>query len=434
MQTDVLVAGAGVGGISAALAAARLGCRVLLVERNEEIGGTGVHSPVGMVCRFTDTSGRPINDGIHRELLPELYDENLLAKLPPEEIQAGSYDERVLKATYLRLLEAVPNCQVWTGTSVAQAERDGVAIRSVTLEGAHSETVSARFYVDGTADGNLAALAGAEWEQGRAVDGAMQPASVTFRVGNIDFDKLPTTDENGRSDDYGRLTTVINPLYQAMKARGGTTNPRENLLPFRYPGENAVLFNATRISHVDPTNPESVRQAYEEGVRQAEAVFECLREHPAFANATLDFIAKQLGVREGRRIIGDYVLTEEDCLREARFTDMVAACAYPVDIHDPDGGAGTRMVEIPGSGYYHIPLRSLFARGLSNLLIGSRCISGTHEAHSSYRVMCSVSAIGQAAGVAAAMAASLQVDDMRKTPVADIQEALRRQGQFIETV
>jgi hypothetical protein len=142
-------------------------------------------------------------------------------------------------------------------------------------------------------------------------------------------------------------------------------------------------------------------------------------------------IAPTLGVREGRRIIGDYILTQEDCLSEARFDDMVAACCYFIDIHDPDG-AGTVMRPIPGSGYYHIPFRCLCAKGWENLLLGSRCISGTHEAHSSYRVMAPVTAIGQACGVAAALAVRMQKENVRDVDAACIRYVLKQQNQFVE--
>ena len=160
-------------------------------------------------------------------------------------------------------------------------------------------------------------------------------------------------------------------------------------------------------------------------------LFEIIRRHPAFSGASLEMVAPRLGVREGRRVHGDYTLTEGDCLGEARFDDMVAACGYHIDIHDP-GGESTRLDEIPGSGYYHIPYRCLVAKDAENLLIGSRCISGTHEAHSSYRVISCVTAIGQAAGVAASLAAALCGGSVRGVSAEWIRHVLRWQVQFVE--
>lgn len=129
--------------------------------------------------------------------------------------------------------------------------------------------------------------------------------------------------------------------------------------------------------------------------------------------------------------MGDHVLTEEECLGEARFDDMVAACGSSIDIHNPDG-EGTEMKHIPGSGYFHIPYRSLIPRDLDNLLLSSRCLSGTHEAHSAYRVMCVISCIGQAAGIAAALAASHGEGQVRKVDPAWIHHFLNRAGAFVE--
>jgi hypothetical protein len=134
---------------------------------------------------------------------------------------------------------------------------------------------------------------------------------------------------------------------------------------------------------------------------------------------------------EGRRVVGDYILTAEDCLRPAKFDDMIAACAYMIDIHNPSG-SGSRLEMIPPPGYYHIPYRSIRAKGFRNLLMGSRCISGTHEAHSSYRVMAPLCAIGQASGVAAALTATLGKSDVRELDSAEIRHALHEQGAFVE--
>jgi hypothetical protein len=182
---------------------------------------------------------------------------------------------------------------------------------------------------------------------------------------------------------------------------------------------------------VDPTRPETVAAARKEGERQVKEIVGVLRRHSAFAEAEMDFVATKLGVREGRRVMGDYLLTAEDCLKPARFDDMVAACAYMIDIHNPTGD-DTHMERIPAPGYYHIPYRCLIARGHKNLLLGSRCISGTHEAHSSYRVMAPLSAIGQAAGVAAALTCRAGKPDVRAIPATAIRWVLREQEQFVE--
>jgi choline dehydrogenase-like flavoprotein len=424
---DVVVAGAGVGGVCAAIAAARGGCRVALLEASPEIGGTGVHSPVGLMCTWFDKSGRYINRGIFEELLPYLY--------VPESLKRGvvqTYDEHELKQAYLRLLNAEPTLDVLTNSAVtAVVGKEGV-IRTVGT--ADGRIYAARVFIDSTADGNLAAAAGAEFQKGREGDGKLQPSTLTFRVDDVDFTAFgmdPTQPDWVRWDNLHLITDALNPLFRKLREAGLTSNPKDDVLCFPDRKGRSILFNQTRIANVDPTDPDNVRRAIEEGRKQIGEFWEAVRPHPAFAKAHIT-ISERLGVREGRRIVGDYMLTAEDCLGEAKFDDMVAACGYAIDIHDPNGTASTRMQWIPGKGYYHIPYRCLMAKGFSNLLLGSRCISGTHEAHSSYRVIPPVSSLGQAAGTAAALCVRSQLRDVRDVSAAWIRHELTEAGQFAE--
>jgi hypothetical protein len=425
---DVVVAGAGVGGISAAVSAARGGARVALLEAAPEIGGTGVHSPVGLVCTWFDRSGRFINRGLFEEMLPHLY-----VRESFEKGVVQTYDEAELKDAYLRLLGGEPRIEVLTSSAVTKVERAAGTLRR--LQTASGRELGAAVFVDGTADGNLAALAGADFQKGRGSDGGMQPCTLTFRVDGVNFSAFgldPRQADWIRWDNLHRIEEELLPHYRDLRAAGGTSNPRENILCFPDRRGRSLLFNQTRIAGVDPTDAVSVRAALAEGRKQIREFWEAIRSHPAFAGGVHVTISEKLGVREGRRIVGDYQLTAEDCLGEARFDDMVAACGYALDIHDPLGTGATSIREIPGSGYYHIPYRCLRARGFSNLLLGSRCISGTHEAHSSYRVMPPVSAIGQAAGTAAALAVRLDCADVREVKASWIRQELQDAGQFVE--
>lgn len=423
---DVIVAGAGAGGICAAVAAARSGAAVALIEKHPEIGGTGVHSPVSLVCTFHAADHRPINIGLHQELYPETY--GCSTKDKRDSYVRPTYDEKVLKARYQSILANEPNIDVLTGNGVAETKIMGRHIESIVLE--DGAELSAPVYVDSTADGNLAAMAGCGFDKGRDQDAGMQSATLTFIVSNFDTSKLRIQEimtRIGCDSMWDELTPLLNKAQEA----GRTINPKGNVVAFPYPDGKRLLFNSNEVTGIDPTRPGSVEAGLERGRQMVEELFEIIRQHPAFAEAHLDSVATQLGIREGRRIHGDYTLSEKDCLGEARFEDMVTACAYAIDIHDPDGGP-TRMVGIPGSGYYHIPYRALISKDLDNLLLGSRCISGTHEAHSSYRVMSCVTGIGQAAGTAAALAAEYTDGETRKIPSTWIRHELRKQVQFVE--
>lgn len=425
-NADVIVAGAGAGGICAALAAARTGAKVALIEKNQEIGGTGVHARVALVCTFHGADHRPVNAGLHQELFPEAY--AMSTKDKRDSYVRPTYDEAVLKQRYDKLLSNEPNITVLTGTSVTRVNVSGRRIESVELS--NGDMLAAPVFVDGTADGNLSAMAGCGFDKGRGRDGAMQSATLTFTVSNIDTSKLRIQEfitRKGCDSMWEELT----PLLLKAQSEGKTINPKDNVVAFPYPDGKRLLFNSNELTGIDPTTPGSVEGGLRKGRQMVDELFRIIRQHPAFANANLDSVSPQLGIREGRLVHGDYTLTEEDCLAEARFDDMVAACAYCIDIHDPDGGK-TRMVWIPGSGYYHIPYRCLIAKDLDNLLLGSRCISGTHEAHSSYRVMSCVTAIGQAAGTAASLSARLVKGKVRDVRPEWIRYSLQKQAQFFE--
>lgn len=428
---DVIVGGAGIGGVSAAIMAARTGAKVALLEAAPAIGGTGVHSPVGLVCTWFDKAGRFINRGLFEEFVPYIYDSEALAN---GVIQ--TYDERELKAAYLRGLAAEPKLTVITSCAVTTAETEGRKIRFI--ETSRGERMAAKVFIDSTADGNLAALAGAEFQKGRELDGKMQPSTLTFRVENVDFSAFGLDSSQpgwARWANLHLITHALQPSFRKLKDSGGTSSPKEDILCFPDRKGTSLLFNQTRIPNIDPTDPASVAAGLAEGRKQIGEFWEAVKHHPAFAKGACVVISDRLGVREGRRIVGDYMLTAKDCLGEARYDDMVAACGYPLDIHDPSGTASTHMEDIPGSGYYHIPYRSLISKNFNNLLLGSRCISGTHEAHSSYRVIPPVSSIGQAAGIAAALCATLSlpdVRDVRDVQAAWIRQSLKMANQFVE--
>lgn len=164
-------------------------------------------------------------------------------------------------------------------------------------------------------------------------------------------------------------------------------------------------FNTTRVTQRDATDTRDMTAAELEGRRQVAELLDLFkRRSPRFRDAYLIKMAAQIGVRESRRVMGEYVLTVHDVLEACKFADGIARSSYPVDIHNPTG-AGTLIQRVPAGEFYEVPYRCLVPEGVDNLLVGSRCISATHEAHSSLRVMPVVAGIGEAAGVAAAWAA-----------------------------
>lgn len=419
-EYDVIVAGAGVGGICAAVSAARLGAKTLLVEQQAEIGGTGVHSPVGFICTFADTSNRHINKGILEECFPSIYNDN------PHLCQ--SYNEVELLRQYMKICAAEKNLTVKCNTKIVATQCSDDTITGIECD--NGFTATAQFFVDSTANGNLSAMAGAEFQMGRDEDGSMQPATLTFQVGPVDLKDFGVTDYK----DWDSVTAICRSLRKVTDAwyeANNITPPKKGVLAIPDPTGTSLLFNQTRISGVDATSEASIEEATKIGKEQIEQFWEAVKSHPALKNVSITAISPMLGLREGRRIVGDYILTEKDCLAEARFDDMIAACGYAIDIHSPDGG-DTRMTRIPGSGYYHIPYRSVYSKNIGNLFVGSRCISGSHEAHSSYRVIAPVAAIGQAVGTAAAIAIRKKLSSTREVDASWIRHELKAANQFVE--
>ncbi len=425
---DVVVAGAGCGGICAAVQAARQGARVLLVERAALVGGTGIHSPVALICKFQrrDTL-EPINRGLHQELFPHAYawrgefdDHDMLP----------TYDHADLAERYDMLLESAPGLQLCTSCAVTDVElethADGQRISAVHLS--DGSRVACLVAVDGTADGNLSALAGASFHLGRPEDGAMQSATLTFGLRGFDVAGL----RNPALTTWGGFRSLNQELDDVRRQERGEQagHDRFGTGCFAYPDGRTLLFNANHVTGVDPTRPETVARGLSEARALVDRSVALVRRHPAFANSELAFVSSWLGVREGRRIVGDHILTADECLGEARFEDVVAAGAYDIDIHDPEGGPA-HMQRIPNTQYYHIPYRSLRARGLANLLLASRCLSGDFVAHSSYRVMSCITAVGQAAGCAAALAVG-QGGEVRAVDPIAIRRALAEAGQWVE--
>jgi hypothetical protein len=215
-------------------------------------------------------------------------------------------------------------------------------------------------------------------------------------------------------------------VRQATEA-GELELPREDILFFATPHEAEVSVNSTRVTRVLGTDVWDLSYAEWASRQQMRQIAEFLRRRvPGFERSYVLQSGVNVGVRETRRIIGDYRLDADDILGARQFDDAIARGAYPVDIHNPKG-AGTVLKRLPAGEAYDIPLRCLLPRNAERLLVAGRCISGTHEAHSSYRVMPIAMATGQAAGVCAALAA-LARRAPRELPAREVQRELVRQG------
>ncbi|MGH7928373.1 MAG: FAD-dependent oxidoreductase, partial [Candidatus Binatia bacterium] len=285
--------------------------------------------------------------------------------------------------------------------------------------------IRARVIIDCTGDGDIAARAGAPYEIGRDDDGLVQPMTLMFRM--VEFHREAFKAYVKEHPDQWRSVHGLWDLVRLATAKGELKLPREDILFFATPHDHEVSVNSTRVTRVLGIDVWDLSYAEWEGRRQLRQIAAFLRRYvPGFDQAYVAQSGVNVGVRETRRFIGEYQLTADDILQARKFPDVIARSTYPVDIHNPEG-TGTLLKRIPPGEAYDIPLRCLLPQKVDRVIVAGRCISGTHEAHSSYRVMPVSMATGQAAGVCAALAVRYGKVP-RSVPVGDVQSELVRQG------
>jgi hypothetical protein len=421
---DLIVFGAGSAGVAAAVAAARHGAKTMLVDPAGFVGGTLV-------------SGLPILgcwDG-EKQIVKGVFDE-ILDRLRPHDAYEGdpakttwqSVDPERLKLVLLEMLREA-GVTLRLHTLFARADVEGGRIRHAVVEGKGGRrALAAPMFVDATGDADLARVAGVPTEKGRRSDGGMQAMTLLFAAGNVDADRFRAAGG----------TAYIMRLFDEWTREEGDTlrNPRRKSFshfwsaPSR-PGE--FTFNVTRVVGVDGSDAASLSAAEVEGRLQVwEFLERFLKPRVAgFEDAYVVWTAAKIGVRETRRVVGEYVLTEDDVCSFRKFPDAVLCGSYPIDIHSPTGD-GTRFEpeRFYGGRYWTVPYRSLVPLGADNLLVAGRCLSATHEALSAVRCMANTLAMGQAAGTAAAL--SLREGIIPRTLDTDrLRGVLREDGVYL---
>ena len=416
-KTEVLVVGSGSAGATSAITAARLGARVVLVERYGFMGGISTQVLDTFYGFYTPgQQARKVVGGIP-DLVVELLLKNKAAIYRPNTYGAGqgiTYDPERLKVIWEQLASQA-GVRILYHSLLVDVEMDNDRISAVIIANRNGlQAIKADVFVDASGDAELAALAGVPFESAR--DQIVQSLTTTFKMINVDVKRAAKVDKKQ--------------LHELMATANDYDLPRKEGSAHISPLENVMVTNMTRVANIDPTDNEQLSQAEREGRRQAFEYARFLIDRvPGYELASLGGLSTQIGVRESRRIFGRYRLTRADVLQAAKFEDAIAICGAPIEEHH--GGEDTRWEYLADGETYQIPLRCLQPEHLGGLLVAGRCLSAEHDAHASVRSMGQCMAMGQAAGVCACLSSQNQLEPA-DVPVSDIQSQLRQLGAVLE--
>ena len=410
---DVVVVGGGPGGFAGAVSAAREGAKTLLLEREGCLGGGATTM---MVCPFMGHLTRPTEDGERIPVNAGIYKEITDALIEQGQGEAGNciyVDDEYLKIHLDKMAREAGVKVVFHAALYDVEASDGNVTAALFAHNSGPIRAAGKVFIDGTGDALLAERAGAETEFGNE-DGIVMPMTTKFVVGGVDTDVAPNC-----------------PKLKELAKASGDDDPQlinTNISCTRNRPNGRVHFNAIRVTG-NTLDPFDLSRAEMEGRRRVENFVAWLKANvKGYENCFLDKMGAHIGVRESRRVMGDYVLTYDDWKNCAKFDDAIARCSYGIDIHGQKQGQ-TRQEAPPGGEYYHVPYRCLTPSRLDNVLVASRSISCDVAAHSSVRIMPPVMCIGQAAGLAAVM--SLPGGVVREVDVAALQERIRAAGGLI---
>lgn len=438
-ETDVLVIGGGPSGIMAALAAAEDGLNVMLIESRSFVGG---NMTIGLpILGFLGQKGNQIIKGLPQKFIDRLKAVQASSEHRPCPLHMSLtlVEPEAVKTVALQMLvESKVEVLFYTFCAGVVMEKD--ELKGVIVESkAGREAILAKTIIDCSGDADVAYRSGVPCEYGNE-NGGVQPPTLMFCLGGVDTEKLRTSiAEEPRtyltdfipSEYFGQnnqfvLVGLRNQIKKAQEAGLNITVERTILITGLRKGE--VWVNMTRVNGVNGTDPGSLTYGEIEGRNQIQFIQKYLIEYvPGFENAYFLKTAPFLGIRETRRIQGQYTMTREDIMTCRHFDDAIAVASYPLDIHHPQGGGCT--LEWCGD-CYDIPYRSLIPQKIKNLIVAGRCISTTHEAMSAIRVMAPCMAMGEAAGRAAKMAVRLGVQPA-DIDVKQLQRELLDKGAYL---
>lgn len=430
--------GGGPAGCAAAIAAAREGARTLLIEQYGFLGGMGTAALVPAWCPFSDRQ-KCIIRGIGFEILEEMKAH--MPHVPREALDWVPIDPERLKQIYERRVIAAGGRVLFlthfVDVLISNESTGERTIESVLLHNKSGlQRVRARVVIDCTGDADVAVAAGAPFQKGGPDTGELQPCTMCFVLAGVDNARLQPWlwADNGRN-------LLLKPSIAAAKA-AGDLNILEEAANVAYQSPSTIGLNFSHVFDVDGTDAALLSRAMIEGRELIRHLTDFIRKYlPGCENAFLVTSGVQIGVRETRRITGDYVLTLDDYLARRSFDDEIARNAYYIDIHlsrrEWERNLGrtidweTKIHQYQPGESHGIPYRCLLPRRIRNLLVAGRCISTDRAVQGSTRVMPNCLAMGEAAGCAGAWAAARHAGSVRGVDVAALRDRLRAVGAWL---
>lgn len=429
LEADVLVVGGGPAGIAAAVAAARHGAQVVLLERYPGVGGAATHAFVNIW--HTSDRTKIVIHGLGSELIERAGPAVRLDRLYPTRFEPHEFSPHLMKVAMHDLLDDA-GVRVICDLKAVEPIVEGGRIRGVFADTKEHgrRAYLARVVVDATGDGDIAANAGLPFEFGRKSDGRVQGMTMMFNVAGLDAEKVLATPEEadrviGLMKDL-RERGEFPPFFE-FAAHSYLKSPRD---PF-------VSYNMCPVPG-NPLDEEELTRCTIQGRRQVMRYVDLWRrERPGFEKAEVVNMGFAMGVREGRRITGRETLTGEDVVAARKRVDAVGHGFFCIDIHDPKGSGHSSWVEQertpPMGESYHIPLGMCLNPTIPNLVVAGRCASSTHEGHGSVRLQTHCMVMGQGLGTAVALSLKAGLDP-HAVDLSQLQETLRADGVYLRDV
>lgn len=457
---DVIVSGGGLSGVCAAIASARSGAKTLIIDQNGYFGGSLTEAGVGPMMTFF-AGDKQVIQGIGEELVSRMKQRGYS---PGHVLDSTNYISYVtpfsaegMKLIIDEMIEEA-GADVLFHTYLIDVETHDDKVESIIVANKDGNMrIKSKIFVDATGDGDLSARANVPFKLGREEDGATQPMTMNLKVYNVDSDKIRKQVMDNpekfprlyRDIDVMKTTQILSMVgfddeFKKAKAEGRINIPREDILFFETNNPGEFIMNTTRIINKNGVNAKDISEAEIEGRRQCAELYDFLVNNiVGFENAKVALTGPSIGKRGTRQIEGVYTLQADDVTNAKKFDSVIAHSGYPIDIHNPKGEGTTSVIKGVDEAslntnfdktvfdhYYGIPYEIMITHKYKNLLVTGRCVSATFEAQAAMRTTPTMTAIGHACGVAAALAA--KTGDVHTIDIREMQTLLKSQNSYLD--